>query len=574
MLIGDLSDDGRTSWLPTLISRIDVAAQSGVDVIILNTSTSSFVKSYGEADRLIDLAAEKGISVIADIKVNTASSSEFIQTFGSSVSAQPDAIPDYTNQAQLKSATGSLEEAIRHFEGFPNIVAYKIEWGHWNESWINTPFWDSPSSKAAFLTYLKGLSPQFNRFDESNLSNWVIGDAMYNGPCLPASDVRHDPLNVAEFNWYQQWRNEMTQEITWHFRSAAKALTTKPIAGFSYVVAGFGALGFPYRANKYLDIAFSDWASHPNSYQKDFIRDAYFPGLHVGELDFDTPYFSRDRMEQAVQSMYDRGIIPQIFYPQWSKGLSDSDIPKLVEYINKYKETGKTINRAQVLVVFGHLDVGLTSLTDTTSLSAEGGAPLTADDPPGLLEAIISKGITVDVVDPDVYTPALGDQYKVVLAVVPRDSVDHAFQNLLSQTGTNVIIAQPSFLFGTPTQSSPTTVTAAYCGQWNPLVIKGRTIKTQVYGTGGSNPQIEFQGPYSSFGTINNYTAHHIFAYYDGNFDEVYATAHFPNVSFPTVVRIGNIVLFGLDTHLDDAGQRQVSQSAFLKLLENMGVKY
>ena len=224
-------------------------------------------------------------------------------------------------------------------------------------------------------------------------------------------------------------------------------------------------------------------------------------------------------------------------------------------------------------MVFGHNDVGLISLTDNTSLAAEGGAPLTADDPPGLLEAIISKGITVDVANPDVYTPALGDQYKVVLVVVPRDSVDHEFQDLLSQTHTNVIIAQPSFLFGTPTQSSPTTVTSAYCGQWNPLVINGRTIKTQVYGTGGSNPQIEFQGPYSSFGTINNYTPQHIFSYYDGSFDEVYATAYFPNVSYPTVVRIGNIVLFGLDTHIDDASQRQISQSAFLKMLENMGIK-
>lgn len=574
MLIGDLSDNGpRTPWLSTLESRIDIAAQSGVDTIVLNLSTSNVEKSFEEPDLLINQAAEKGISVIADVKVNSASSSEFIQTIGSSFAPQPDSIPDYTNQAQLQSATGVLEKTIRHLESFPNVVAYKIEWGHWNESWINTPFWDSPSSKAAFLTYLKGLSPQFNRFNENNLANWVTGDAMYYGPCLPASDVRHDPLNVAEFNWYQQWRNDMTQEITWHFRSAAKALTTKPIAGFSYVVAGNGTIGFPYRANQYLDIAFSDWASRPNSYQKDFIRDAYFPGLHVGELDFDTPYFSKDRMEQAVQSMYARGIIPQIFYPQWSKGLSDSDIPKLVEYINKYKATGKAVSRAQVLVVFGHNDVGVISLTDTTPLAAEGGAPLTADDPPGLLDAIISKGITVDVADPDVYTPALGDQYKVVLVVVPRDSVDHEFQDLLSQTSTNVIIAQPSFLFGTPTQSSPTTVTSAYCGMWNPLVIKGRTVKIQVWGAGGTpNPRIEFQGPYSDFGTIKNYTPHHIFSYYDGNFDEVYATAHFQNFSYPTVVRIGNIVLFGLDTHLEDAGQREISQSVFLNILEMMGV--
>lgn len=566
MLIGDLSDNGpRTPWLSTLQSKIELAAKSGVDTIVLNLSTSSVEKSFEEPDLLISLAAERGISLIADVKVNSASNSELIRT-------QTESLPDYTDTAQLQSATVLLEKTIRHLEGFPNVVAYKIEWGHWNESWMNTPFWDSPSSKTAFLTYLKGLSPQFNRFNEDNLANWATTDSMYYGPCLPANDVRRDPVNVAEFYWYQDWRNEMTRQITWHFRNAAKALTTKPIAGFSYVVAGNGVIGYTYTANKYLDVAFSDWAPNPNSYQKDFIRDAYFPGLHLGELDFDSPYFSKDRAEQAIQNMYARGIIPQIFYPQDRNALSSSDIPKLVEYINKYKETGKAVGRAQILVVFGHNDVGVYGINDVATLAAEGGGPLTSDDPPGLVSAMLSKGITVDVSNPDVYTPSLGDQYKVVLVVVPRDTIDHEFQDLLSQTSTNVIIAQPSFLFGTPTKSSPTTVKSAYCGMWNPLIIKGRTVKIQVYG-GTPNPQIEFQGPYSTFGTINNYTPHHLFSYYGGIFDEVYATAHFPNASYPTIVRIDNIVLFGLDTHLEDATQRETSQSAFLNLLENMGVK-
>jgi hypothetical protein len=570
MLIGDLSDNGpKTPWLSTLKSRIDVAAKSGVDTIVLDARTSSIENSYEELDLLLNQAANKGISVIPRITVNSSTFSELIRT---TAGPQPDLLPAYTNAAQLQYATELLQKIIRHIDSFPNVVGYQIEWGHWGESWINAPFWDSPSSKEAFLKYIHGLSPQFERFNENNLASWMSGEAMFYGPCLPAGDVRRDPLNVAEFNWYQEWRNNISREIVWHFRSAAQAITKKPIIGFSYVVAGNGVIGYTYNADKYLDMAYSDWPPEPLYYQMVFIRDAYFTGLHLGEFDFDTPYFAKERAEQGVKDMYARGIIPVIFYPQHSTELSDRDIPKLVEYINKYKGDKGMVNQAQVLVVFGHNDVGWTNLDDTTPLAAEGGAPLTAPNPPGLLAAMLSKGITVDAMNPDVYTASIGDRYKVVLVVVPRDTIEHQFQELLNQTSTNVIIAQPSFLFGTPTQSSPTTVTSAYCGMWNPLVIKGRTVKIQVYG-GTPNPQIEFQGPYTSFGTINNYTPHHLFSYYDGNFDEVYAIAHFPNASYPTIGRIDNIVLFGLDTHLEDDDQREISQSAFLNMLEMMGVK-
>jgi hypothetical protein len=565
MLIGELWEEGPpTPWLSALEQRIDLAVQSGVDTVEIVFRTSAVEYTFQELDQLLNRAAQKGIGVIPRIVVNSQTFSELIRT-------ESDLLPDYTNAAQFQYAVELLERVIRHLEAFPNIVAYQVEWGHYGESWINAPFWDSPSSKNTFLTFLKSLSPEFYRFDVNNIANWANGDVMYYCPFLPEGDPRRDHLNVAEFCWYQQWRNRTTREITWELREAVKGMTQKPIVGFSYVVAG---PGYEYTAHSYLDATFSDWVPHPLSAHKDFIRDAYFAGLHLGELDFDTPYFAKENVEQAIANMYGRGIVPVIFYPHWSEKLFDGDIPELVQYINKYKGRISEVDRAQVLIVFGRSDIGIIN-TNSVEVLPEGGLPLTWDDPPGLLAAMLSKGVSVDAINPEVYTPSLGDRYKVVLVVVPRDSIDHEFQDRLSQTSTNIFVAHPSFLFGTPTTSSPLTTTSGYCGNWNPVILQRRSIGIQVWGIapGVQNPRVEFRGPLSQLGTITNYTPNHVFSYYQGDFDEIYATAHFLNASFPTIVRIGNIVLFGLDTHVTDEVQRQISQSAFLKILEGMGVR-
>jgi hypothetical protein len=573
MLIGDLRDEGPpTPWLTTLKHRIVVATESGVDTVLIVFRTSSVERTFEELDQLVEEARSRGIGVIPRIVVNSNTFRELIRVTSAS---QPDSLPDYTNPEQLQYGVKLLEKVIRHLEEFPNIIAYQIEWGHYGESWINAPFWDSASSKKAFLEFLSSLSPEFARFNETNLTNWIRGDEMYYCPFLSKGDPRRDQLNVAEFYWYQKWRNETTKKITWTFRETAKRLTEKPIIGFSYVVAGpSGAIGYTYTAQKYLDAAFSDWVPYPYSARKYFIRDAYFPGLHLGELDFDTPYFAKENAERAIANMYARGIVPVIFYPQWSRALTDRDIPVLVEYMNKHKVSIKRMKHASILIVFGHTDVGVMDL-NRPDVVVGGGIPFWWDQPPGLLAAMLSKGLLVDVVSPDVYTPDLGELYQVVIVVVPHDGLDGDFQKRLTRTSTNVIVVHPSFIVSTPTPTLPTAVKSAYCGYWNTVRLGGREIGVQVWGTGPGlhNPSVRFSGTLASLGTLNNYTPNHIFSYYKGDFDEVYATALFPEAAFPVIARLGNFWFFGLDTHLFDDIQREISQKAFLSILQGLGIE-
>ena len=165
MLIGELWEEGPpTPWLSALEQRIDLAVQSGVDTVEIVFRTSAVEYTFQELDQLLNRAAQKGIGVIPRIVVNSQTFSELIRT-------ESDLLPDYTNAAQFQYAVELLERVIRHLEAFPNIVAYQVEWGHYGESWINAPFWDSPSSKNTFLTFLKSLSPEFYRFDVNNIAN-------------------------------------------------------------------------------------------------------------------------------------------------------------------------------------------------------------------------------------------------------------------------------------------------------------------------------------------------------------------------------------------------------------------
>ncbi len=570
MLIGDLRDEGPpTPWLPTLESRIHVAGESGVDTVILVFRTSSVEESYVELDALLDLAAESGIGVVPKLGVTSQTFTKWIET----TEAGSDPLPDYTDPAQLEHGIALLKRVIQHLEAFPNVLAYQIEWGHWGESWINAPFWNSPSSRRAFLEFLHGLSHEFDRFSESNIADWIDGDIMFHSTFLPDGDVRRDPINVAEFYWYQQWRDETTRQISWAFRGAASQVTDRPIAGFSYVI---NAMCYPYTAHRHLDIAFSDWtASVPESINKcciDFLRDAYFPGLHLADYDF-MSYLSMHRAEEAIAAMYSRGIVPSIFYPTWfddNEGLElpvDDDIPNLVAYINKHKTKMSSVEHGDVLVVYGRDDIGVVNPQRTMSLPAASW-PLTSVDPPGLLQTMFDAGLTIDIVDADVYSPSLGNEYDVVVVSVPSDSIDGEFQGRLSETQSRVIVAHPSFLVGIPTRASPTTVTSAILGMWNPLVLNGRNLRMQVRGN-DPGATIEFQGKLSALGRMIDYQANHLFSYYEGDFDEVYAAARMNGYTAPVIARIGGIILFGLDMHIFDDAHRALCQEAFLQLVDD-----
>jgi len=568
MLIGDLSDEGpSTPWIQTLRRRIDVAAESGVDTMIIVFRTSSVEYTFRELDSLIRQAGEKGLSVIPRIVVNSGAFTKLIKAGP----PQRELLPDYTDQEQLEYGVDLLKKVIRHLEEFPNVVAYQVEWGHWGESWINAPFWDSPSSIGSFLDFLHGLSPAFSDLTPENFSqwaksHWVTGDAMFYSPYLPEGDPRRNPLNVAVFYWYQEWRNETTRKITWTFRSAAKEVTQKPIIGFSYT--GTGTNCYLYSAHKFTDVAYSDMApSVQYTPYKKFIRDAYFPGLHLGELDFDTPYYSRENFEYAVSTMYSRGIVPTIFYPHWSKNLADSDIPILVELMKEHKVKLKTFKRAEVLLVLGSNDIGMVSFDDPVSLS-HANAFLISMDPPGLIATLVKNGIEFDVCDAEVYSPQLGNRYQVVIVSAPRDSIDFDLQNKIGNTSSNVIIVHPSFLIGTPTFTDPITTRTGYVGSWIPIKVGDRTFEAQVWGAppGHSGQTIRFQGPLSNLGTMIGYLPNHIYSYLRGPVDEVYASV-LEGDGFYAIARVGNTIFFGLDLHVKDKINRGITQSAFMAIL-------
>lgn len=574
MLIGDLPAPGASSalQLSVLRQRLRTAAVNRIDTVVLVCETRHLEESYTDLDGLLNMAMGFGIGVVPRIIVNSNSFKEYDHA----TLPFPETIPAFTNADQLKFGVALLRRVILHLEEFSCIVGYQVEWGHYGESWTNAPVWDSPASVNAFLAYLQAIAPEFSVFTGNTMTDWAWGQVMVAGECWPIADPRRNPLTVAEYYWYQKWRNDFTRTITWTFRSTAHSLTTRPILGFSYVVGGpDGVIGHAYNAAQFLDIAYSDWNPGPGTAHQDFIRDAYPPGFHFAELDFDTPYFALSRADEAISRMYARGIVPVIFYPHWSAALHDSDIPNLVSSILKHKSE-YSIEPADVLVVFGQNEIGLIDSTNT-SLLADGGRALTSENPPGLVTTMLNAGILVDVASPVVYSAALGNRYKAVVSVTPLDSGDRTYQSALSQTTTPVFIAHPSFLVGTPTSSSPTATTGAYCESWNQVEIAGRGIGVKVWGReinpGMPDPQIRFLGSLAHLGLINGYVPNrNTFSIYQGSFDEILARAEFSGATYPTIARVGNIFVFGLAINLFDDSQRIACQSAFLNLLRTQGV--
>ncbi|HDN74342.1 MAG TPA: hypothetical protein ENG16_04905, partial [Archaeoglobus sp.] len=81
MLIGDLDESGPNPIIKQkLLHRIDVAKTSGVDTILLVFRTSSIEDTFSELDEIINYAAEKDLSFIPRIVVNSKKFSEFIYT--------------------------------------------------------------------------------------------------------------------------------------------------------------------------------------------------------------------------------------------------------------------------------------------------------------------------------------------------------------------------------------------------------------------------------------------------------------------------------------------------------------
>lgn len=569
MLIGDMPWPGPGGWLATLKSRIETAAANSVDTVVLVCDTRTVENSFDSLDALVRLAGERGMGVMPRLIVDSAAFTERVPVTWPFL----EQLPAYANAAQLAGALSLLEAVVRHLDAFPNIVAYQVEWGHFGESWVNAPFWASPSSTAAFLAFLQPLAPSFARFGASNVAAWPLGEVMFAGECVPPEDPRRDPVNVAEFHWYNRWRDETTRSITWALRSKARSLSTRPIAGFSYVIGGpDGVFGHVYSAGRHLDIAFSDWTPMPGTAHHDFIRDAGFPGLHLAEFDFDTPYFTLDRADEAAAALAARGIVPVIFYPHWSSVLTDADIPRLVAAIRAHPPLPSP-PPADVLVVLGHQQVGVLGLSDI-GLLQEGGRPVTADNPPGIIPLLLTNGYNVDVASPDAYTANLGDRYRLVIVASPTEDHDGAFLARVSATGSPILLVHPSFLITTPTEQLPTTVLSAFCGEWNPITLDGRPVGVQVWkreDLTAPAPTIRFQNSLAGLGSIASYTPNRTaFSIYKGEFDEVMAVAEFSSGSHPTVARIGNVVLFGLITNLHDPSQRAASQQAFLTLVESL----
>ncbi len=571
VLIGDLPPPGSGGWTKTLKDRIVVAAAAGADTIVLVCDTRNVEGSFDTLDALLRLANERGLGVMPRLIVDSTAFTERVPV----VQPFAELLPAYANGGQLAGALDLLAGVITHLETFPNIVAYQVEWGHFGESWVNAPFWDSPSSTAAFLDFLHPLSPAFSGFTAANVAEWALGGVIAPGTCWPSGDQRLNAAAVAEFHWYQRWRYDTTRSVTWALRGKAQSLTAKPIAGFSYVVGGpDGVIGHAYSAGQHLDAAFSDWTPMPRTAHQDFIRDAGFTGLHLVELDFDTPYYELARAGEAVAGLAARGIVPVIFYPHWSSALSDADIPGLVALVKAHPPLASP-PPADVLVVLGNQAVGVASLTDTGVLP-EGGWAITGNDPPGIIPLLLGWGISVDLASPDVYTSTLGDRYRAVVLASPLDAPDSVLQQQIGATTAPVLVAHPSFLIGAPTISAPTVVTGAYCSGWNTALLGGRPIGFQVWGIeagGGPAPAVRFIGSLAGIATIPAYLPNRrVFSYYQGDLDEVMAVADFPSASHPVIGRIANTYLFGLVANVADGAQRAACQQALAGVLTAMGV--
>jgi len=463
-----------------------------------------------------------------------------------------------------------LHRIISHLEGFPNVIGYQVEWGHYGESWINAAFWNSRSANESFRSFLSRVAPSLLAEDFSwwwGVNSQVNGDIVYYSPYLPATDPRRNPAKVAAFYWYQEWRNQVTLNITWSFRCLAKKLTSKPIIGFSYV--GVAEVPYVYTADRCLDAAFSPFTPSPNfKPNKFYVRDGYFQGLQLAELDFDTPYVRMEYAEEAVRDAYRKGIVPVIFYPLWSTNLNDQDVQKVVGYMRKYShEYGKS--RGEVLVVVGNYDVGYYDYSGTPPIAV---ANWNSVEPPGFLRLLEENGIAYEMMDARVYTPELGNKYRVVVVFTPKDTVDGKLIDRLSRTKSTVFIMFPSFTVGTPSGDRPYNLSSAIYGMWNYVKIGNRIIGIQVTGSPPAY-QIDFSGRLSKLGSITGYEPNHIFSYFRGSFDETLAEVRMNKESFVVIGRIENLYLIGLDINIINEKNRSIIFGALLALLRETGVQ-
>jgi len=564
MLIGDLHDRGPNPDVEAgLFRRIDLAANAGVDTIILVFRTTSVENTFDHLDRLIGYAAARGIGVIPRIVVDSTSFTERVH----SNPEIPDwNLPDYTNASQLAYGLELLRRVILHLEGFSNVVAYQIEWGHYGESWINAAFWNSRSSNESFRSFLSKVAPNLLFLEDFawwwNSSSPAYGDIIYYSPYLPTTDHRRDPAKVAVFYWYQEWRNRITLNITWSFRCLARELTAKPIIGFSYVVVP--EVSYVYSADRCLDAAFSPFTpGSSNTPNKFYIKDAYFARLQLAELDFDTPYVSMEQAEEVISDAYRKGIVPVIFYPLWSSKLRDTDVFKLVEYLKRYSNDYGYDRIGRILVVAGNLDVGYYGYSTAPHPAFMNWYSI---EPPGFLRFLEEKGIKYDMVNTRVYTPELGDKYEAVVVFAPKDTVDGELLSRFSRTSSTVYIFFPSFIVGTPTEHKPYELSSAIFGLWNNINVKGRSIGVKVTGSPPSY-SINFIGRLSTLGSIEDYQGNHIFAYFKGPFDEVLAIVKDGGETFTIIGRIENIYLVGLDIHIDSEKHKSIISSTLSMLL-------
>ncbi|MEM0337751.1 MAG: hypothetical protein QW683_07545 [Candidatus Caldarchaeum sp.] len=544
ILIGDLDNSGPNRALENnLRNRMDVAAAAGADTIEIVFRTSSVEQTFNHLDSLLNYAADKGLGVILRIVVE---SRHFTERLMGDPSITDYDLPDFTNSTQLSYGLDLLRKVILHLEEFPNVMGYQVEWGHYGESWINAVFWNSVSANESFRNFISETAPALPAREHAwwvNRSE-LNGDIIYYSPYLPVTDQRRDPAMVAIFYWYQRWRNEMTLNITWSFRCLAKSLTLRPILGFSYVAAA--APSYVYTADKCVDAAFSPFTPAPDLRPNRFyIRDGYFQGLQLVELDFDSPYVRMDIVEQVIADAYRKGILPVVFYPLWSNKLRDRDIPTLVQYMKRHAQHFNTAEKPPILVVIGGYDVGYFGHSAAPFIAV---ANWLSFKPPGFLRFLEERRIAYDIIDARLYEPEIGNRYKVVAVFVPRDSVDAEMMNKLSKTKTSVFIMFPSFIVGSPSTNRPYDVSSAVFGMANKINIRNRELQIRVT---GSPPgyQVDFRGRLSGLGSIPNYTANHLFSYFEGGFDEVLAVVRIDNQHFTVIGRVDNFYLVGLDLH-------------------------
>jgi hypothetical protein len=575
MLIGGLEDFGSPeASAPALLRRMEMAASAGIEVVEITSHTSLLEDGTAIFDSLVLHAKERGLGVIPRLTVDSKRFSETVFVTTPAVDHYP--IPDYTNATQLEHAVGLVKRLTSHFDQFENVVAYQVDWGFWGEDWIPWPLWKTHSGNMTFLSFLHSLSPEFRRFEESNFARWPTRGAqqgmMFHSSIFTNDDPRADALNVAAFHWYQKWREDMTINITQTLRAAAKSATARPILGFSYTHTSMNVMAYAYTGDGFLDGAYSDanpgvkagLTVTPNDY---IIHDAYFSGIHLLELDFDTPYFLLPNAEGAIASLYAKGTVPVIFYPLWSKGLADSDVTKLVSLIQKYRDYASE-PRGQVLLVVGNVDVGIWDYYDPTAFAHL--SSLMNRDPPGIIRTLELNGISFDIVDARVYSASLGQKYAAVVVHTPRDSLDGQLFGKLSETKSPVFVMHSSFMFSSPSLTEPTKTASAYFENSNPVGEGNSKIRVRIWGY-PQGVDVAFRGALEALLKLVDYRPSWLSSTYSGQFDEVLATA--PVEAGTVIARKGNIYFFGLDFSTQNSEHNRLIQEAFLHLLASHGVK-